>query len=230
MSKTTKIIGKSLKAIFYLIVVVINVIVLWRVLFSGDPSSIKPILANEQTVATYEEQGNSLKLYVQKQKVLTDSGRFAVTDCVFIPEANQIQVTVRYNNSTLRYLAEDYELSEIPDRKTEIFDITIVKTTDLTPDDPDDNLDENALKEERFYPSEEPKTAYKSLYSYRKFIFDNITWDDAVGLFVDIYYNDDIEYSEKPYDVLCIYDALMEMEERSLSGADKRVLKKAVRD
>lgn len=230
MSKTTKIIGKSLKAIFYLIVVVINVIVLWRVLFSGDPSSIKPILANEQTVAAYEEQGNSLKLYVQKQKVLTDSGRFAVTDCVFIPEANQIQVTVRYNNSTLRYLAEDYELSEIPDRKTEIFDITIVKTTDLTPDDPDDNLDENALKEERFYPSEEPKTAYKSLYSYRKFIFDDITWDDAVGLFVDIYYNDDIEYSEKPYDVLCIYDALMEMEERSLSGADKRVLKKAVRD
>jgi hypothetical protein len=230
MSKTTKIIGKSLKAIFYLIIVVINVIILWRVLFSGDPSSIKPILANEQTVAAYEEQGNELKLYVQKQKVLTDSGRFAVTDCVFIPEANQIQVTVRYNNSTLRYLAEDYELSEIPDRKTEIFDVTIVKTTDLTPDNPDDNLDENALMEERFYPSEEPKTAYKSLYSYRKFIFDNITWDDAVGLFVDIYYNDDIEYSEKPYDVLCIYDALMEMEERSLSGADKRVLKKAVRD
>ena len=227
MAKAGKIIGGSFKALFWLVIIAINAIVLWRVLFSGDPSAIKPILVNEQTVAAYRKQGNELRLEIQQQRTITESGKFSVTDCVFIPEANQIQVTVRYNNSTLRKLAEDYELSEIPSREQELFDITIVKTTDLTPDDPDDNTDKAKLKEERYYPSGEAKTAYKTLYSYRKFIFDNITYEDAVGMFVDVYYAEDINYNDTPYDALCIYDALMDIEERSLTGADKKALKKA---
>lgn len=228
MSKVGKIIGWSFKALFWLVIIAINAIVLWRVFFSGDPSSIKPLLANENTAAAYEKYGNELRLEVQQQRTITESGKFSVTDCVFIPEARQIQITVRYNNSTLKKLKEDYELSEIPQREQELFDITIVKTTDLTPDDKEDNTDRSALREERFYPSGEPKEAYKTLYSYRKFIFDDVTYEDAVGMFVDVYYAEDVDYNETPYDALCIYDALMDMEERSLTAADKRVLKSAL--
>ena len=226
MASVGKIIGKSFKAFFYLIIVVINAIVLWRVLFSGDPSSLKPLMANENTVVAYQTYGNELRLETQKQRTITESGKFSVTDCVFIPEANQIQVTVRYNNSTLRYLAEDYELSETPDRKTDVFDVTIVKTIDLTPDDLEDNADKAALREERYFPSE-VETAYKTLYSYRKFIFDGVNYEDAVGMFVDFYYIEDIDYSDTPYDALCIYDASMPLAERSLTQADKSAIKKA---
>ena len=161
---------------------------LWRIFFSGDPAEIKPLIANENLVSVYNEKGDDIVLYTQKQKALAESGRFSVTDCVFIPEADQLQVTVRYNNSTLRRLAEDFELAEVPQKKDELFDITVVKTTDLTPENDEDNLDRESLKEERFYPLGEPKTAYTSLYTYKKFIFDNIEWEDAVGLFLDIYY------------------------------------------
>ncbi len=230
MSKAFKIIGKIIKYSFYFVIIAINAIMLWRIFFSGDPSEIKPLIANEKLVSVYNEKENDLILKTQKQKALAESGRFTVTDCVFIPEAEQIQVTVRYNNSTLRRLAEDFELSAVPDRKNELFDITVVKTTDLTPDDNEDNLDKNQLKEDRFYPTGEAKTAYTSLYTYKKFVFDNIVWEDAVGLFVDIYYNENMDYSDSPYDVLCIYDSHMDMEERSLSGSDKRALKKAGKD
>lgn len=228
MSKVGKMIGGSFKALFWLLIIVINAIVLWRVFFSGDPSSIKPLLVNDRTAAAYEEHGNELRLEVQQQRTITESGKFSVTDCVFIPEARQIQVTVRYNNSTLKKLTEDYELLSVPDREQELFDVTIVKTTDLTPLDTKDNTDRSTLREERFYPSGEPKTAYKTLYSYRKFIFDDVTYEDAVGMFVDIYYAEDVDYNDTPYDALCIYDALMDIERRSLTGADKRALKNAL--
>lgn len=230
MSKAFKIIGKIIKYSFFLMIIAINAIMLWRIFFSGDPSEIKPLIANEKLVSAYNEKGNDLVLKTQKQKALAESGRFSVTDCVFIPEAGQIQITVRYNNSTLRRLAEDFELTEVPDRKNELFDITVVKTTDITPEDNADNLDRERLREERFYRAGVAKTAYTRLYTYKKFVFDNIKWEDAVGLFVDIYYNEDLDYSDSPYDVLCIYDARMDMEERALSVADKRALKNAGKD
>lgn len=230
MSKALKIIGKIIKYSFYLVIIAINAIMLWRIFFSGDPAEIKPLIANENLVSVYNEKGNDIVLYTQKQKALAESGRFSVTDCVFIPEADQLQVTVRYNNSTLRRLAEDFELAEVPPKKDDLFDITVVKTTDLTPENDEDNLDRESLKEERFYPLGEPKTAYTSLYTYKKFIFDNIEWEDAVGLFLDIYYIEEMDYADTPYDALCIYDALMDMDERALSGADKRALKKAEKE
>ena len=230
MNKAWKIISKSIKALFFLVIIIINAIVLWRVFFSGDPSSIKPLMANENTVAAYKEHCKNLRLETQEQRTISSSGKFSVTECVFIPQANQIQITVRYNNSTLKYLADDYELPEAPDRKNEIFDVTIVKTTDLTPDNPKDNTDKSTLREDRYFPSGEAKTAYKTLYSYRKFIFDNVSYEDAVGMFVDIYYKEDIDYSSTPYDALCIYDALMPIEEIPLSGADKKAIEKAAKN
>lgn len=226
MSKAFKIVGNIIKYSFYFVILAINLIMLWRIFFSGDPAEIKPLIANEKLVSVYREQGSDLVLKTQKQKALAQSGRFSVTDCVFIPEAEQIQITVRYNNSTLRRVKEDFELKEVPDRKSEIFDVTVVKTTDLTPEDDEDNLDRDRLKEERFYPTSEAKTEYTRLYTYKKFVFDNIVLDDAVGLFVDIYYNGDMDYFDSPYDVLCIYDANMDMEDRALSRADKRALEK----
>ena len=92
MSKALKIFGKVIKYSFYLVIIAINAIMLWRVLFSGDPSAIKPLISNERLVSVYSEKGNDLILQTQKQKALAESGRFSVTDCVFIPEADQIQI------------------------------------------------------------------------------------------------------------------------------------------
>lgn len=229
MAKAGKIVAWSFKALFYLFILTVNAIVLWRVFFSGDPSSLKGIMVNENTLEAYENNGGKLTLVTQKQRTITSSGLFSVTECIYIPEAKQLQVTVRYNNSTLKRTALDYDLESVPDRESEVYDVTVVKTKDLTPENTEDNEDPEFLSEERFFPSE-VKSAYKRLYSYRKFIFDNVTYNGAVGLFVDIYYSGDADYEKTPYGALCIYDAETETETHALRSADKKALRAAMKN
>lgn len=222
MEKIGKIIKYALKTLFWLFIITVNAIILWRVFFSGDPSDIKKLAVNENLAAAYEENGD-LTLVRQKQRTITSSGLFSVTDALYIPEAKQVQIVVRYNNSTLRHLKEDFSLDDVPDREDDVFDVTLVKTIDLTPENTEDNADENALREERFAPSE-VKKEYKRLYSYRRFVFDDVTYDDAVGVFVDIYYNGACDYGETPYGALCIYDAEADVTESRLGKSERRTL------
>lgn len=224
MVKGSKIFKISVKVLFYLFVIIVNAIMLWRVLFSGDPAKIQRLTVNDSLREAYED--GQLLLETQEQRTLTSNGLFAVRQCVFIPEANQIQIVVRYNNSTLRKLAQDYGLESVPEKTDELFDVSIVKTIDKTPMDITDNTDTEALSEERYHPTGEPETAYKRLYSYRRYVFENVSREDAVGMFVDVYYKGDVNYEKDPYGALCIYEDGAPMEEVKLTGADKKELKK----
>ena len=224
MVKGSKIFKISVKVLFYLFVIIVNAIMLWRVLFSGDPAKIQRLTVNDSLREAYED--GQLLLETQEQRTLTANGLFAVRQCVFIPEANQIQIVVRYNNSTLRKLAQDYGLESVPEKTEELFDVSIVKTIDKTPMDITDNTDPEALSEERYHPTGEPETAYKRLYSYRRYVFENVSREDAVGMFVDVYYKGDVNYEKDPYGALCIYEDGAPMEEVKLTGADKKELKK----
>ncbi|MBO5904421.1 MAG: hypothetical protein J6Q64_03495 [Clostridia bacterium] len=224
MVKGSKIFKISVKVLFYLFVIIVNAIMLWRVLFSGDPAKIQRLTVNDSLREAYED--GQLLLETQEQRTLTSNGLFAVRQCIFIPEANQIQIVVRYNNSTLRKLAQDYGLESVPEKTDELFDVSIVKTIDKTPMDITDNTDPEALSEERYHPTGEPETAYKRLYSYRRYVFENVSREDAVGMFVDVYYKGDVNYEKDPYGALCIYEDGAPMEEVKLTGADKKELKK----
>ena len=224
MVKGSKIMKISLKVLFYLFVIAVNAIMLWRVLFSGDPAKIQRLTVNDDLREAYSD--GQLLLETQEQRTLTSNGLFAVRECIFIPEAKQIQIVVRYNNSTLRQLAKDYGLENVPEKTEELFDVSIVKTTDKTPLDIPDNTNPEMLNEERYHPSGEPDRAYKRLYSYRRYVFENVTREDAVGMFVDVYYKGDIDYEKTPYGALCIYEDGYPVEVVKLSGSDKKVLKK----
>ena len=224
MIKGSKIFKISVKVLFYLFVIIVNAIMLWRVLFSGDPAKIQRLTVNDSLREAYED--GQLLLETQEQRTLTSNGLFAVRQCVFIPESNQIQIVVRYNNSTLRKLAQDYGLESVPEKTDELFDVSIVKTIDKTPMDITDNTDPEALSEKRYHPTGEPETAYKRLYSYRRYVFENVSREDAVGMFVDVYYKGDVNYEKDPYGALCIYEDGAPMEEVKLTGADKKELKK----
>ena len=78
---------------------------------------------------------------------------------------------------------------------------------DLTPENKDDNDGKTpeAVRYERFYPSK-MISAQKTLYNYRKFVFDDIKiTDDVIGVYVDFYYVGAINYDEKPYGSLLLY-------------------------
>ena len=92
-----------------LIALVVGVFV-WRFVTSVPPSELTALTPNEEIVGAYED--GSLKLVNQEQNNITRTeknyGYFSVAQVVFIPEINQLQILVQYNDSTLKALKSDY--------------------------------------------------------------------------------------------------------------------------
>ena len=218
-----------IRSVFILFIIAINTLLLWRIFFSAQiPEELDRLSVNEDLKAAYEEYGADLQLLYQDQPSVTRAeynyGYFSVPKCIFIPEASQVQVVFRYNNSTLEHLATDYSLEEIPSRELDLFDVTLVRTTDKTPDNKDDNTNAEALEKERFSPTSVKREA-TSLYTYYLYVFENVSVEDVTaGVFVDIYYVEDIDYEDTAYGTLCIYSPDDEWLSHSLTRADKKAL------
>lgn len=185
-------------------------ILLWRVFSSGDPKEVKFLMGNEALYEAYDEYGDDLIMQYQNQDTITraeyNSGYFSVTQYVFIPQAKQVQLVFRYNNSTIRNLAKDYGLEKIPDKSEELFDVTLVTVVDSTPENREDNDSDESRVKQRYFPSTATRTE-TSLYTYYRFVFDGIEiTPDMIYVFADFYYKGDLNYEERPYGTLCLYD------------------------
>ncbi len=225
-----RILSKALKIICILVIASVNIFLIWRMLSSETPKELKTLEVNEQLAAAYERYGNEIELFYQEQNSITRTeenyGYFSVVHSVFIPQANQLQIIVRYNNSTLRALAEDYGLSAVPNRSDELYDITILETNDATPEIREDNTNIDNLILQRYFPSKVEKFE-RNLYNYRKLVFDNITVDElTVGVFVDFYYVGDIDYEKTAYGTLCLYDDESVNLKYKLTANDKTALER----
>ena len=153
-------------------------------------------------------------------------GYFAVPRFVFIPEAKQVQVIFRYNNSTLKYTAEKYGLAAHPPRGEEIFDVSLVEICDLTPDNKADNMDgSDTLGKTRVAPTSYTVTT-TSLYTYFCYTFDGVEVEsDTVAVFFDIYYKGDLDYSKPAYGTLRLYHHGEIWQTVKLTARDRRALK-----
>lgn len=223
-----RVFGHVVKWSISLLLVVVCGILLWRVFSSGDPKEVKYLMGNDALYEAYDEHGKNLVLQYQMQDTITTAeynrGYFSVTQYVFIPEAKQVQLVFRYNNSTIKYLARDYELEAVPDKSEDLFDVTLVTTTDRTPENREDNADLSQLTMERYYP-----TAFErietSLYTYYRFVFDNVEiMPDMLYVFADVYYLGDLNYEERPYGTLCLYDDESEWVAYKLSPTERKML------
>lgn len=205
-------------------------IILWRVFSSGDPDEVKYLMGNDALYEAYEKHGNDLVLQYQMQDTITTAkynrGYFSVTQYVFIPEAKQVQLVFRYNNSTIKNVARDYGLDTIPDKSEELFDLTLITTTDKTPENREDNQNNDALAMKRYYPSTATRTE-TSLYTYYRFVFDNIeVTPDMLYVFADIYYEGDLDYEKRPLGTLCLYDDESPWVSYKLSRTERKMLAK----
>lgn len=220
-----KITGWILKGILYSVIVFVVSLLVWRIWFSTKiPDDIKKLCATDELRAAYELTNGDLTAFKQDQASITraeDSyGYFSIVDYVIIPEADEVQLIFRYNNSTLEHLAEDYGLGAIPEKGKDSFHMILTKTTDLTPDDKSDNTDKDALLETRYEPTVS-LVGYTKLYTYYRYVFDGVEiGDDDIGLFADIYYVGDIDYTKEAYGTLCLYDHEMAKKSVKLTKKD----------
>lgn len=213
-----------------LLLFVISGILLWRVFSSGDPKEVKYLIGNDALYEAYEECGDDLVLQYQMQDTITTAqynrGYFSVTQYVFIPEAHQVQLVFRYNNSTIKHLAQDYGLDAVPDKSEELFDLTLVTTTDKTPDKSEDNANTEQLTMQRYYPSAATRTE-TALYTYYRFVFDNVDiTPDMLYVFADVYYKGDLDYEKRPYGTLCLYDDRSPWVSYKLSRTERKMLER----
>lgn len=245
-NRTMRLIGKIIKYTVIAAVFAVMIFLIWRAFFSDiPPASMESLIVTDSLAKAYEENGSITLMYQELDKItrvkLTDKeereqdrksnyGYFAITRVDIIPEADQIQVVFRYNNSTLHALAGDYGLDAVPDRAEELYDLSIVAATDLTPDDSSDNLLSNteSVAQKRYFPSKVYTVSdEKNMYNYRKYVFEDISIEDlTLALYVDIYYNEDINYEKTAYGTLCIWDHISEERFHKLSDADIEALKK----
>ena len=224
-----RIAGFIFKAICTIVIAAILVILLWRIIDnSNDPKEMDTVIGNSLLADAYSDKGDALNTYYQEQSKFTrgenNYGYFAITQSLIIEDIDQIQFVFRYNNSTLVHTKEDYSLPATPSRDEEVYDVTITVMYDLTPENKDDNdgTNKEAVSFERFFASD-MIAAKKTLYNYRKFVFDGIKIDDSViAVYADFYYVGDLDYSKTPYGSLLIYHEDERNIDYKLSRNDKK--------
>ena len=236
VTKSFKIAGWLIKFLFTLVVAFVCGFLLWRVFSSGDPKSMKALQVNDSIYSAYEQTGEDLYIFRQEQSSTTraehNMGYFSVTNAVFIPEANQIQVVLRYNNSTIRSLVKDKSLTQTPAREDDLFDVSLFFSVDLTPENKEDNATLSEAGTRTFRCSStlvgKDETA---LYNYRKFVFDlGSTGEDLAELldsntllavYADVYYIPERDTDKYAYGTLCLYDYITKKETVKLSRTDR---------
>jgi hypothetical protein len=200
------------------------------------PDEIKHLDPNPALCRAYGEKGGELTLRYQEQSTITRSeksyGYFSVERAVFIPEINQVQILVRYNNSTLKHIAEDFGLGEgnVPARDEDVIDVTLAVWID--PDPTNDTTTDRELV--RIQPTGEETTGQTSMYNYRRYVFDGVDMEElfdseastnVINMTVDIYYQGSVNYDRAPYSTIVIYEPRYENLPYDLTGRDKRALK-----
>lgn len=96
---------------FLLIVVMLLLVglVIFRSCEQKPPKSLTNITWTEKTEQAYLAAGESFSvLDCSSDQDHTTDGYFFIHDVIVLPEAEQWQFTISYNNSTLRYLEEEY--------------------------------------------------------------------------------------------------------------------------
>lgn len=221
--------GHIIKGLFSALIFSMCALLLWRVFFSGIlPSEMKrlePNAALKQALDTSE----TLTLFTQEQTSVTrgkkNQGYFGVPRFVFIEEADQVQVILRYNNGTLKSIREDFALDAVPPRGERIFDTTLTVTTDLTPEDQTDNKDgDPSLQKERIAPTS-CTIDTTLLYTYYLLTFDNVdVTPETLVVYLDIYFEQNVNYDEPALGILRLYHNEEERISEELSRKEKKAI------
>ena len=239
---------KIIKSFFRLMLATVILLVVgvfvWRFITSTPPDELTVISVNDKVADAYAD--GELKLVTQDQNNITRTeknyGYFSVADVVFIPEINQLQILVKYNDSTLKALKSDYAADfsslgekEYPDSEKDWYDVTVVLARDLTPDNKEDNLgsDRESVELVRIQPTEVSGSAHKDRYSYRRLVFDNVSTDElTLAVYADFFYLGDVAYNNEDFDIyedtaygtLCLYTHADETLEVKLSNDDIKAI------
>ncbi len=189
--------GKVIKiAIIILCILVVGFMGFRIVLFNYYPAEIKNVYFNDTLTDYYNANSGDIDAKTQEIRFPYDHaerGRFFSDFLIVIPEAGQLQVTLRYNKSLITDLEKEYGVDF--DENEDIF--TFVLSRDPRENPREDELEKDEVQDvvaENVGTLTVNKTASFALYNYHKLVFDDIdfgsaTEPDVEWLRVEVYVN-----------------------------------------
>lgn len=221
--------GHILRGLAVTVVFAICALLLWRVFIASRvPGELRRLSPNAPLAEAYAAS-DELTLFTQEQATVTrgenNPGYFGVPRFTFIKEARQVQVIFRYNNGTLKKVAEDLSLGSALPRGEQVFDLSLLVMRDLTPEDTADNVDgSESIGTERISPTA-CEVSTTLLYTYYRLTFDGVdVGEDALTVFLDVYFGEAPDYSAAPLGTLRLYHNESENLYQSLSRKEAKAL------
>ena len=116
---------RVIKILIIFVCLAVAGVLLFRVLFFNYyPKSIKGLYFNEALTQHYNENGGNIEVKTQKVRFKYDDNKVAtfICDNLYVIEgANQLQFSIRYNESAMEYLEEKLSLSGLDSSDPELF-------------------------------------------------------------------------------------------------------------
>ena len=203
-----KIIGKICKYAFVALIIAVFVLFFYRVSMMKDPKEMLDIMPSEAAKNVYAQNGDlEVKTQEMVNGTITTDGKFYTTGLMILPETNELIITIRYLDSTIDKLAEEYSLDSL-DPKLEHLEFSLVSASD---------------KELRLYPTETVKMR-NWRYTYYRMRFEGVDISKYEDLAIAAYYLDDIDYSKQPFGSAFAYHRDWALIDFDLTSRDEKLL------
>ena len=228
-SYTLWILGHVVRFLFVLLLIGMITVLLWRVVFSQDPPDGFDQISGNDVLRDALHANGKITVLTQDQVKYTEGADnyayFNLDYCYFFKEADQVQLLLFYNNSTLEHLAEDRGLDAVPPRGEEIFSLKMTQYVDVTPEDHAKAGENDILTEERVLAPSRCEITTNSLYTFLRYTFDGVDLDaDTVVIYLDMC------YEGESYGTLRLYHRESESKERLLSGKEQDIVLEMVKE
>lgn len=164
------------------------------------PAFARGVIATETLKAEYAD-GTLEGITWEPRTYLDAEGDFFIHQPIYFAEEKTLTVTLRYNDSLLTELKHDGS------GDTLALDVTLY-----------------ADGTERIHAADYTYGYAYDLYSYRRYVFENVDLDLYTNLYMDIYL-DTPDYSVAPYSSIEVYDTTAELAKYTLTAADKKALR-----
>lgn len=149
------------------------------------PSAMKEVSMTEGLFAACADDGQ-VEVRTQDLRASYDNPNFALfmaDHLYYSPEAGELQITLRYNNNTLKELQHDFNLEETPVAAQELFTYTLVSNSGK------EDLSGEAIPGAS-YTVTHIATDSKFMYQYLKLTFTGVSFAEVVG-----WYRLEIDYA-----------------------------------
>lgn len=163
------------------------------------PASAKGVIATDTLAASYENE-SLVGVTWEAPAPYDNGGEFFVYQPIYFEKEKTLLITVRYNDSLLESMKHESGGDTLP-----LFPSLYADGT------------------ARVLPLKYEYTYAYGLYSYRRYVFENVDLDIYKHLYLDIHLKE--EFEEAPYTTVEIYNTNERLVNYKLTGRDKKILK-----